>query len=141
MPAKTFRIRLLSPARAVLDSEAVQAVLPAFDGELGVLAGHAPLVTSLGIGCLRVSFPDGTGRGYAVRGGFAQVRGNVLTVLAAECLGSGDLDPACVDAELARLHGGEPGSGRPECDAKARQLAWARTCRLALDGGKAKEDA
>jgi F-type H+-transporting ATPase subunit epsilon len=131
MPARTFRIKLLSPDRVALDADAVQAVLPAFDGEWGVLAGHAPLVAALGTGCLRVSFPDGTGRGYAVRGGFAQVRNNVLTVLAAECRGAGELDAAAVDAELAKSRGDET---------KARQAAWARACRLALHGRPPRDE-
>jgi len=131
---QTMRVKVLSPARAAFDGEAAGAVLPAFDGEWGILANHAPLVAALAAGRLRITRPDGSGAAFAVRGGFAQVRDNVLTVLTPECAGPGELDAAAVDAELARLHGGEAGKSREECAARARQLAWARACRLVLEG-------
>jgi F-type H+-transporting ATPase subunit epsilon len=129
-----MRVRVLSPARAAFDGEASAVTLPAFDGEWGVLPRHAPLVAALATGCLRVTRPDGSGAAFAVRGGFAQVRDNVLTVLTPECAGPGELDAAAVDAELARLHGGEAGKSREACNQKAAQLAWAKACRLALEG-------
>ena len=91
-------------------------------------------LSALATGCLRVTRPDGSGAAFAVRGGFAQVRDNVLTVLTPECAGPGELDAAAVDAELSRLHGGEAGKSREACNQKAAQLAWAKACRLALEG-------
>jgi F-type H+-transporting ATPase subunit epsilon len=131
---RTLRLRVLSPARTVFDGEAAAVTLPAFDGEWGILPNHAPMVAELAVGCLRVTKPDGGGEAFAVRGGFAQVRDNVVTVLTSECAGPGELVPADVDAELARLHGGgDVDKSTGACQQRAARLAWAKACRLALN--------
>jgi len=128
--AKQLRVRLLSPARTLLDQEAAMVVLPAFDGEWGILPGHAPLVALLGTGCLRVTVSEQVGHAFAVRGGFVQVRDNVVTILTPECAGPAEINGAAVDAEIARLQ--EQVAVPAERGGQARQLAWARACRTVL---------
>ena len=67
-----IRVQVISPERVLFEGEVDALVAPGYDGELGVLRGHAPLMTLLGRGELRL----GTGvnaRRYAVAGGFMQV--------------------------------------------------------------------
>jgi F-type H+-transporting ATPase subunit epsilon len=135
----TLRLRVLSPARTAFDGEAACVILPAFDGEWGILPHHAPMVAELAVGCLRVTKPDGGGEAFAVHGGFAQVRDNVVTVLTPECAGPGELAAADVDAELASLHGGDAGKSTGACQNRAARLAWAKACRLALDTSAASK--
>lgn len=76
-----MRVTVISPEAAVFDGEADSVVAPAFDGEVGILANHAPLMTVLGVGVLRVE-SAGVTRTFQVRGGFLQVIKNSVRVLA-----------------------------------------------------------
>jgi len=133
---RALRLRLVSPARTVFEGEVRCVVLPAFDGEWGILANHAPIVAALAVGCLRLTALDGSGRAFAVRGGFAEVRDNVVTVLSPECLGPEEVSPAGVDAELAGLEGGDTSKSAGACRDRAARLAWGKACRIVLGGGK-----
>lgn len=78
----SLRLEVVTPARRVLESRASEVRIPGALGELGVLPGHTPLLTSLGTG--EVSWIDGntTGR-LVVQGGFAEVQPDAVIVLAA----------------------------------------------------------
>jgi F-type H+-transporting ATPase subunit epsilon len=76
-----MHVTVISPEAAVFDGEAESVVAPAFDGEIGILANHAPLMTVLGTGELRVE-SGGLTRRFAVRGGFLQVVRNTVRILA-----------------------------------------------------------
>lgn len=82
---KTLRVVVVTPERAVLDESAEMVVLPMFDGERGVLIGHAPFVGQLGPGELRIKSGATTKR-YFIDGGFAQVTGSVVNVLTARAI-------------------------------------------------------
>ena len=67
-----IKISVISPERVLFEGEVDSLVAPAFDGEVGILSGHAPMMTLLGRGELRLV--GGTGaRSFAVSGGFLQV--------------------------------------------------------------------
>lgn len=75
-----LHVHVISPERTVYDDQADSVVVPAWDGELGVLRGHAPLMAVLGSGVMRVT-RAGTTQSFHVEGGFLQVVDNVVTVL------------------------------------------------------------
>jgi len=79
--AESLRLEVVTPSRRVLEARASEVRIPGALGELGVLPGHTPLLTSLGTG--EVSWTDGntTGR-LVVQGGFAEVQPDAVTVLA-----------------------------------------------------------
>jgi F-type H+-transporting ATPase subunit epsilon len=79
--SETLRLEVVTPSRRVLESRASEVRIPGALGELGVLPGHTPLLTSLGTG--EVSWIDGnkTGR-LVVQGGFAEIQPDAVTVLA-----------------------------------------------------------
>ena len=81
MAGKTFHCTAVTPEGKVLDTEAVSAVFPAYDGQKGVLPNHAPLLTKVGIGVLAVTTAAGEREEIYVDGGFAQIADNKLTVL------------------------------------------------------------
>ncbi len=66
-------------------ADAVSVTFPATDGMVGVLAGRAPLIASIGIGTLSVQDDQGKHKYYFVAGGFARVRENAMTLLADIC--------------------------------------------------------
>jgi F-type H+-transporting ATPase subunit epsilon len=78
---KAFRCEILSPEGSLFEGEAVFLVATAVDGELGVLYNHAPLITALGRGSLRITTPDGTTHRFIADGGFLEVLRNRVTVL------------------------------------------------------------
>ncbi len=77
----SFHFDLVSPEQMVFSGEVEHVVIPGAEGELGVLAGHAPLVTMLRPGILTVLEP-GPAQRIVVGGGFAEVNPDGLTVLA-----------------------------------------------------------
>ena len=77
---KDFNVSVISPERRLFEGTAKFLVVPAHDGEIGILHGHAPLMALLGDGTLRVETGSGTRR-FNVSGGFLQVIGNQASVL------------------------------------------------------------
>ncbi|MCC6319960.1 MAG: F0F1 ATP synthase subunit epsilon [Phycisphaerales bacterium] len=101
MATSTFRCRLITPEAQVFDDPAVAAVIPMWDGLLGVLPGRAPMVMQMGTGELRVDFPgSGGSRSFFVDDGFVQMVNNELTILAANAVASEKLTEADAQAEL-----------------------------------------
>ena len=77
---RAFNLTVISPEKTIFEGPANFVVVPAYDGEVGVLHDHAPLMTLLGEGTLRVETDAGTKR-FSVRGGFVQVLDNEVSVL------------------------------------------------------------
>lgn len=73
-------VSVISPERVLYEGEADSVVAPAFDGEVGILRGHAPMMTLLGQGELRLSAAGGERR-FAVAGGFLQVADDRVRVV------------------------------------------------------------
>jgi F-type H+-transporting ATPase subunit epsilon len=76
-----MHVRIISAERAVYDGEADAVVVPAFDGEVGILPRHAPLMTLLGKGAMTVR-NGADERVFDVRGGFLQVVNDKISVVA-----------------------------------------------------------
>jgi len=79
--ATSFRLRVLTPERALVDTEVREVTAQGALGQIGVLPDHAALVTALEPGPL-VYEEDGTTTRLELGSGFAEVRDNVMTVLA-----------------------------------------------------------
>ena len=75
-----LHVLVISPERTVFDGRADSVVAPAWNGQLGILRGHAPLMALLGSGELRVS-SGGSTEQFRVDGGFLQVVDDRVTVL------------------------------------------------------------
>jgi F-type H+-transporting ATPase subunit epsilon len=78
--ADRLTVSVISPEKTIFEGEADQVVAPAWDGEVGILRGHAPMMVLLGSGSLRVKL-GGNEQKFQVSGGFLQVVGDVVTVL------------------------------------------------------------
>jgi len=76
-----MRLSLISPERVLFDGNVSSVVAPAFDGEIGILSRHAPLVTLLGRGVLRLEGADDGAKRFEVAGGFLQVADDVVRVV------------------------------------------------------------
>lgn len=90
--ADTFRFELVSPERLLVSADASEVLVPGSEGDFTVLPRHAPVLTTLRPGVLDVRLDDGTERHIFVRGGFAEVDPESLTVLAQQAVDKADLD-------------------------------------------------
>jgi F-type H+-transporting ATPase subunit epsilon len=77
-----MHVSVISAERAIFDGEADSVVAPAFDGLLGILPRHAPFMTLLGEGVVRISQAGGKLTRLTVMGGFLQVASNVVRIVA-----------------------------------------------------------
>ncbi|MBX3357737.1 MAG: ATP synthase F1 subunit epsilon [Phycisphaeraceae bacterium] len=106
MAQKNFECRLITPEAKVFDQAATAAVLPAWDGSMGILPNRAPIVAKLGAGEMRLDFPDqgdskGGSRSFYVEGGFIRMAGNTLTILATKAIPAEKMSESTAQAELA----------------------------------------
>ena len=100
--ADTFQLEVATPERLLVDEQVTAAELPGKDGYMGILAGHAPLLSALGAGVL--SYEGGGGpHVLAIAGGFVEVFDNHVRVLAdeAEIAAEVQTDRARQDLEQA----------------------------------------
>src|SRR3954451_8747842 len=89
----TFQFDLVSPEKLLFSGEVTPVDVPGNEGDFGVLAGHAPIVTTLRPGIL-VVYRDGGDLRVVVNGGFAEVSPAGLTVLAEMAVPQDEFDPA-----------------------------------------------
>jgi F-type H+-transporting ATPase subunit epsilon len=104
--ADRFRFELVTPERMALSEDVAQVVVPGVEGEFTVLPGHAPVISALRPGVIEVALPEAGGKTRIfVKGGFAEVDADHLTVLAERAIPVEALDVAAeletAEAELA----------------------------------------
>lgn len=97
--AATFNFELVTPERLVFAGEAEQVVVPGAEGDFAVLAGHAPVVSTLRPGILEVTLPQGRQR-LLVKKGVAEADPGRLTVLAQSATPVEELDAGRLASEL-----------------------------------------
>lgn len=73
-------VRVIAPDKTVWDAEAEEVILPSTTGQLGILGGHAPLMTALDVGVMRVR-PEKDWVAIALMGGFAEIDDDEVTIL------------------------------------------------------------
>jgi len=98
--AGTFKFELVSPERVLVSEEASEVIVPGMDGQFTVLAGHAPVISSLRPGTMIIKLASGERRVF-VRGGIAEVEPDSLTILAQHLIDLEDAGRAPhVEAEI-----------------------------------------
>ena len=91
---------LVSPERLLLSTEADMVTVPGTEGYMGVMAGHMPLVSTLRAGMIDMQ-DDGQDTRFFIRGGFAEINAEKITVLAEEAVPFSELDIAVLDQRIA----------------------------------------
>src|SRR5438067_11293488 len=104
--AKTFHVEVVTPDASALSVEAVALQAPAWEGYLGVLAGHAPLLTVLRPGVLTVRQETKT-EYFAVKGGFMEVTPERVVVLADAVERASEIDAAAARRDQDEATGPE----------------------------------
>lgn len=77
-----MHVSVISAERSVFDGEAESVVAPAYDGQVGILPRHAPFMTLLGEGIVKISQSGGATTRLEVAGGFLQVASDVVRIVA-----------------------------------------------------------
>lgn len=103
--ADKLHFSLVSPARELFSGDVDHVIAPGTEGEFGVLVNHAPFMTTLKNGVVRVLEGDVVRHRFYVRGGFADVTPAGLTILAEEARSLSDVNAQEIDVEIeaARL--------------------------------------
>jgi len=87
----TFNLRVMAPNRTVWNSEAQEVILSTNSGQIGVLPNHAPLLTALDIGVMKIRI-DSKWTAMALMGGFAMIDNNQMTILVNEAEKANDIN-------------------------------------------------
>jgi F-type H+-transporting ATPase subunit epsilon len=131
--ASTIACRLITPESKIIDEPIRFASIPAWDGLMGVLPGHAPIVARLGLGELRVDVADsdrskGGSRTFLVDGGFLQVVHDKMTILAEKAWAAESINESDAKAELAELEARQVPADAEDHEARVRELQHDKRC-------------
>ncbi|CAO4163024.1 F0F1 ATP synthase subunit epsilon [Methylorubrum populi] len=96
----TFHFDFVGPERTLYSGEVEAVQLPGTEGEMTVLPGHAPVLTTLKVGVITVTERAGNGKRIYVQGGFADIGPNAVTVLAERAAPIEEITPAMIDKEI-----------------------------------------
>ena len=120
-----FQCVVVTPEQQALDVSASQVIVPAWDGEVGILTDRAPLLVKLGLGVMRVDVANGPSRKFMIDGGIAQMKGNRLTVLTKEAVAAEDVDVQSARAQYAEAEARIPTDAATR-EARTHQMRRAR---------------
>ncbi|WP_422374352.1 F0F1 ATP synthase subunit epsilon [Roseibium sp.] len=98
--AELFQFELVSPERQLLSKQVAEVVVPGSEGEFGVLKDHAPFISTIMSGILKVRNDANGFDEYFVRGGFADVAAGGLTVLAEQAVPVGEISREQLDQAI-----------------------------------------
>ena len=91
--ADTVQFNLVSPERSLASMQVNEVQIPGSDGDMTAMADHAPTITTLRPGVLKVTGPEGDAE-YVVNGGFAEIGESGISVLAERAIARADMDQA-----------------------------------------------
>jgi F-type H+-transporting ATPase subunit epsilon len=120
----TFLLELVSPEKLLLSRPVEMVTLPAEEGEMGVLPGHAPMIVALRGGVIRVRENGAETEALFIAGGFAEVSPERVTLLADEATPLASLSRASAERRLAEAEAAlQEAIAEPEAK---RDAAYAR---------------
>ncbi|AWM26766.1 F0F1 ATP synthase subunit epsilon [Sinorhizobium fredii] len=98
--ADSFNFELVSPERLLLSAQVTEVVIPATEGEMTVMANHAPTMTTIKPGVVTVKTADGKSERFAVFGGFADILPTGCTLLAESAVHVDELDRTVLENRI-----------------------------------------
>jgi len=127
-----IRCEIVSQDRTIFEGEADIVVLPGREGEMGILPNHAPLLTTLSFGVIRVRLDDKEDV-YTVSGGIAEVQPDIVIILADSAENIAEIDENRAEAARERAEKYLAEGPPPDTDAYLRMEAALRRSKLRLD--------
>lgn len=120
--ADTMQFDLVSPERSLASLAATAVQLPGAEGDMTAMPDHAPVITTLRPGIVRVQSPEGDAE-FVVSGGFAEVTASSASVLAERALPVGEVTQAVLDDMIAAVAALGEGASAGDLDSVAKQTA------------------
>ncbi|MEL6415446.1 MAG: F0F1 ATP synthase subunit epsilon [Pseudomonadota bacterium] len=130
--ADKLHFSLVSPARELFSGEVDHVIAPGSDGEFGVLVNHAPFMTTLKNGVVRVEDGGETTMRLFVRGGFADVTPAGLTILAEEAVNMDSVSAESVQKELDETRQALLAEGKDGSAVLEEQVSYLESLKAAL---------
>ena len=128
--ADPFKFELVSPERLLMSAKVEQVVVPGSEGYFTVLKGHAPFMSTMKAGVVDVT-RDGQDEHIFVRGGFADVNANGLTILAEQAIPLADVDPDWLAQEVVNAQedvaDAKDGAAKDAAEQRLQQLKEVQT--------------
>ena len=121
----TIQVEIVTPSRMLYSGEAEMVTMPGVEGEMGVLGGHAPLLTTLNIGEIALHRADGETEYIAVSGGVVEVRPDKVVVLARSAERADEIDLSRAEAAMERAE--EALRTRPDEERRPVEVAYRRS--------------
>jgi F-type H+-transporting ATPase subunit epsilon len=121
-----FQCEIVTPEEQTFDQQVKQVIIPAHDGEMGILTDRAPILVRLGLGALTVDLVDGKRQTFFVDGGVAQMKENVLSIVTTEATPVEELDARQAEKELAEATADRVNEKLP-ADLRERSVRRAKT--------------
>ena len=97
-----FHLTVVTRERKIIETDVVELVLPAYDGEIGVLPGHTPLLALLKVGIMRYRTTNGEQQSLVLSWGFVEVLPERVTVMAETARLPQEIDAAAAQSDLAK---------------------------------------
>lgn len=120
--AETLQFDLVSPERSLASFQATEVQIPGAEGDLTAMADHAPLITTLRPGILKVVSKDGT-QEFVVTGGFAEISADATSVLAERALPVAEATQDVIDEVFAEFASARETISAERQDALNKQIA------------------
>lgn len=131
--ADSFKFELVSPERLLLSEDVTSVVVPGTEGEMTIMARHAPVMTSVKPGVVSVTTASGAENRYVVFGGFADILPDTLTLLAESAVAVAEIDREDLAQRIRNAREDVNDAKDEEARAKANeQLAHLTTLEAAL---------
>jgi F-type H+-transporting ATPase subunit epsilon len=129
--ADTLQFDLVSPERSVASLAVTEVQIPGADGDMTAMQGHAPVITTLCAGVLKIDGPEGS-QDYVVTGGFAEISADSITVLAEKAMLLSDAKADELDALVATASEVAAAATGALKDAADKQLADLEALRVEI---------
>ena len=95
-----FQFELVSPAKLLMSGEVREVVVPGSEGDFAILAGHAPVISTLRPGLLKITTDEGSEKTFFVHGGFVEAGPTNLMVIAEYAVPSAELTDQLIEQQL-----------------------------------------
>lgn len=136
---KTVPVEIVTPERKVFGDDVQMVIARGGDGDLGILPGHTPLVTTLKVSAVRIKMKDGSEQQVAVSGGFMEVKPEKITILAEAAELPEEIDIDRAERARERAEQRMAASGNENLDFRRAELSLQRAInRLQVAKGERK---
>ncbi|MCY4051185.1 MAG: F0F1 ATP synthase subunit epsilon [Gammaproteobacteria bacterium] len=128
----TIRVEIVSAEQEIWSGEGVMVFVPGIAGELGIAPRHAPLITRLTSGDVRVQMEDGVQNFFFITGGLLEIQPDLVTVLSDTAMRGDELDEEAAHAAMKRAEeqfNNTSVGDQDYADMKAELAAWAAQIR------------